>query len=69
MKRVIKSTSNISHLFSVGQKVRCRMDGKMYDGVVKDSQEDHIIVDIPGISDHCRFDEDMLGDVYPDYNF
>lgn len=62
--------SNLTHLFKTGQKVRCNMDGKMYDGVVKEIYTDHIIVDIPEISNHCWFGNDVNMDcVYPDYNF
>lgn len=42
----------------------------MFDGTVKETFEDHIIVDVPKISDHCWFEEDFnIGDVYPVYNF
>lgn len=48
--------SNLTHLFSVGQKVRCNTD--------------HIIIDIPEVSNHCWFENDFnIGDVYPEYNF
>ena len=46
------------------------MDGKFYNGTVKETYTDHIIVDIPEISDHCYFEEGFnMGCVYPDYNF
>ena len=62
--------ANLTHLFHVGQKVKCNFDGKFYDGVVKETYVDHIIVDVPDISDHCWFEEGLnIGDVYPDYNF
>ena len=62
--------ANLTHLFHVGQKVKCSLDGKFYDGVVKETYVDHIIVDVPDISDHCWFEEGFnIGDVYPDYNF
>lgn len=62
--------ANLTHLFNVGQKVRCRLDGVFYKGTVKETYEDHIIVDVPVISDHCWFEEGWnIGDVYPEYNF
>lgn len=62
--------ANLTHIFKVNQKVRCNMDGKIYSGIVKEIYIDHIIVDIPEISDHCYFEEGFNIDcVYPDYNF
>ena len=62
--------SNLTHLFKVGQKVRCNMDGTFYNGIVKETYTDHIIVDIPEICAHCWFEHGFnIGDVYPDYNF
>lgn len=62
--------SDLIHLFKVGQKVKCNMDGKFYNGIVKETYADHIIVDIPEISDYCWFEHGInIGDVYPDYNF
>ena len=62
--------SNLTHLFSVGQKVRCNMDGVFYKGTVKETHTDHIIVDIPDISDHCWFENDLNMDcIYPENNF
>lgn len=62
--------TNLTRLFSVGQKVRCKLDGVFYKGTVKETFADHIIVDIPKISDHCWFEEGWnIGDVYPEYNF
>ena len=61
--------SDLTHLFKIGQKVRCNMDGVFYNGTVKETYTDHIIVDIPEISDHCWFEEDFnIGDVKPEYN-
>ena len=61
--------SDLTHLFTVGQKVKCDMDGIIYHGVVKETFKDHIIVDIPEISDHCWFENGVNMDyVYPDYN-
>lgn len=62
--------ANLEHLFSVGQKVKCKLDGVFYKGKIKETYDDHIIVDIPQISDHCWFEEGWnIGGVYPEYNF
>lgn len=62
--------SDLTHLFSVGQKVSCDMDGVSHKGTVRETYTDHIIVDIPDISDHCWFENDLNMDcVFPEYNF
>ena len=62
--------SNLTHLFKVNQKVKCKLDGKFYNGTVKETYADHIIIDVPEISDHCYFEEGFNMDcVYPEYNF
>lgn len=62
--------SNLTHLFKNGQKVICRMDEKLCKGTVEEIYKDHIIVNIPGISDHCWFENGFNIDcVYPEYNF
>lgn len=62
--------ANLTHLFSTGQKVRCKLDGVFYKGKIKETYDDHIIVDIPQISDHCWFEDGWnIEDVYPEYNF
>lgn len=62
--------ADLTHLFKVEQKVRCNMDGVFYKGTVKETYTDHIIIDIPEISDHCWFESGFnIGDVYPEYNF
>lgn len=62
--------ANLTHLFKVGQKVRCKLDVVFYKGTVKETFSDHIIVDIPQISDHCWFEEGWhIEDVYPECNF
>ena len=62
--------ADLRHLFKVGQPVRCRLDSSIYKGTVKEVYNDHIIVDIPDVSDHCWFESDFnLDCVYPDYNF
>lgn len=45
------------------------MDGTFYNGTVKETYTDHIIVDIPEIYDHCWFENGFnIGDVKPEYN-
>lgn len=62
--------SDLTHLFKVGQKVAVKMDTDFFAGTVKETYEDHIIVDVPEISDHCYFERGLnLGDVYPECNF
>ncbi len=62
--------ADLTHLFRVGQRVRCNLDHIMYMGTVKEVCADHIIVDIPEVSDHCWFEEGLNMDyVYPEYNF
>lgn len=62
--------SNLMHLFKVNQKVKCNVDGKFFNGTVKETYEDHIIIDVPEISDHMWYEEGLnIGDVYPDYNY
>jgi len=61
--------SDLTHLFKVGQKVVCLFDGEQYDGTVTETNTAHIIVNVPDISEHCYFDNDMLDLVYPAYNF
>lgn len=62
--------SNLTRLFTIGQIVRCRMDKKFYKGIVKETYPDHIVVDIPEISEHCWFENDFNMDcVYPECNF
>ena len=62
--------SNLTHLFLVGQKVRCKMDGTFYKGTVTETYTDHILIDIPEVSNHCWFETGFnIGDVYPEYNF
>jgi hypothetical protein len=62
--------SDLTHLFKVNQKVRCKLDNRFYNGTVRETYADHIIVDIPEISDHCYFENGFNMDcVFPDYNF
>lgn len=65
-------SNNLKHLFKIGQKVRYYSAElkRFYKGTVKEIYTDHIIVDIPEISDHLWFEEDFnLGNLYPEYNF
>lgn len=65
-----KSMSKLQHLFKVGQNVKRRIDGIMQKGIVTEVHDDHIIVDIPEINNHCWFEEGFnLDCVYPIYNF
>lgn len=62
--------TDLRKLFHTGQPVRCRMDGVFWKGTVTKVEVDHILVDIPEISDHCRFEEGFnISDVFPEYNF
>lgn len=62
--------ADLTHLFKEGQIVRCRLDGEFYKGTVKEVKNDHIIVDIPEVSDHCWFEQGLnIEDVFPEYNF
>ena len=62
--------ADLTHIFKVDQKVRCRLDGEFYKGTVKEVYEDYIIVDIPEVSDHCWFEQGLnAGCVFPEYNF
>ena len=48
--------ADLTHIFKVGQRVKCRMD--------------HVIIDIPDVSNHCWFENDLnIEDVIPVYNF
>ncbi len=62
--------SNLKYLFYVGQKVKCVLDECTFSGTVTQTEPDYITVNIPEVSDHCRFEEGINMDcVYPDYNF
>ena len=42
----------------------------IFQGTVKETYQNHIIVDIPEISDHMWFEKGVnIGDVYPENNF
>lgn len=60
----------MSNLFKIGQAVRVNVDGKFYKGTVKETYYDHIIVDVPEISDHLWYESGFNMDtIYPEYNF
>lgn len=70
LSRLEGKMSNLTRLFTIGQIVQCRMDKKFYKGIVKETYPDHIVVDIPEISEHCWFENDFNMDcVYPECNF
>lgn len=57
--------ADLTHLFKVGQ-----IDGDTHTGTVRKTYIDHIIVDIPDISDHCWFENGFnISDVQPVYDF
>ena len=66
---VVMKMTDLTYFFMIGQKVKCNMDGELFDGIVKEVFKNHIIVDIPGISDHCWFKNGVNMDcIYPNYN-
>lgn len=61
--------SNLTHLFKIGQVVKCKFDNDYYTGTVKETYPDHIIVDVPEVSDHCWFENGFNMDcVQPVYD-
>ena len=64
--------ADLAHLFKAKQTVRYHDPdtGGWHNGEIKEIHPDHVIVDIPDISDHCWFEEDLnLEYLYPEYNF
>lgn len=67
--------ANLTHLFKVGQKVRCKntdFDATTLfdDGVVKEVYEDHIIIHLTELDIDAWYEEGFNMDcVYPAYNF
>ena len=66
--------ANLTHLFKIGENIKYVVNDfdekKIYDGTVKEVAADHVLVDIPEISDHMWFEEGMnLDMLYPAYNF
>lgn len=49
--------ANLKHLFTVGQPVKCKLEGAVYEGTVTEIYSDHVIVNVPKISEHCWFEE------------
>lgn len=49
---------DVVNKLDIGTKVICNFDGIKYNGIVKEKYDDHIIVDVEGISDHCYIDKD-----------
>lgn len=43
--------ADLTHIFKVGQRVKCRMDEDIHDGVIKETFKDHVIIDVPDVSD------------------
>ena len=62
--------SNLTHIFSEGQRVNCKLeDGRFEESVIKEVHEDHLIIDVPCVSDHCWYEEGFnLDKVFPIYN-
>ena len=74
MKWYIKASSDLTHLWKVGQPVRYYSDefggSPWHKGVVTEVYTDHVIVSCPDISDHLWFEPDFnLDQLYPEYNF
>ncbi len=67
--------ADLTHLYSVGQKVKCRFSDfetrqRFLDGTVTETAPDHLIIDVPEVSDHCWYEEGVnLDCVFPSYNF
>lgn len=66
--------ANLTHLFEVGQKVKCKNTDfdatkEFEDGIVKKTYEDHIIVHLTDLDIDMWYEEGFNMDcVYPDYN-
>lgn len=62
--------TDLTHLWKPGQACIAILDGVKHPGTVKEVFPDHVIVDLPRISDHVWFMTDCnLEDLYPAYNF
>lgn len=63
--------ANLTHLFKIGQKVRCKNDDfdaveKFDDGIVKEVHEDHIIINLTELDVDMYYEEGFnLDMVYP----
>ena len=66
---------NLTHIFKVGQKVRCKNDvydavKKFEEGVVKETSHNHIIVHLTDLDIDMWYEEGVNMDlVFPEYNF
>ena len=61
--------NNLTHLWKVGQGCYAILDGIKRHGTIKEVFEDHLIVNLPGISDHCWYEEGFnLDTLYPENN-
>lgn len=65
--------ADLRHLFKPEQTVYCKiedyLDTHICKGKVKEVFENHIIVDIPDISDYCWYENGYNMDcVYPEYS-
>ncbi len=61
--------ANLTHLWKTGQPIFTFLDGRKYQGRIKEVYTDHLIVDVYGISDHCWYQENFnLDTLYPAYN-
>lgn len=53
--------TDLTHLFKIGENVKYVVNDfdekRIYDGTVKEVAADHVLVDIPEISDHMWFEE------------
>ena len=73
----MKHKNDLTHLFTVGQKVRIENDdfdnvkGISFDnGVIKEVYSDHIIVTNTDLDFDGWYEEDFnIGNIYPIYNF
>lgn len=75
MKRYIRSDSDLTHIWEVGQHVRYLADDGFFgttwhSGTVSEVYPNKVIVDIPDISNHVAFYKGVnLDSLYPEYNF
>ena len=64
--------ADLRTLFKVGQKVKCKNpdNGRFDNGIVKETHEDHMIVDVENVCDHMMYMNGFNMDlVFPEYNF
>ncbi len=46
--------------FKIGDKIIWQTETKQYFGTVKEVYNDHLIVNVPDVSDHCWFDKNNI---------